>query len=58
MVQKIHPRGAIWFPSFHPHAGHLSKKEMTTKLSSMKIVHGLTDLTKRSSHIRPDDITP
>ena len=26
MVQKIHPRGVIWVPSFPPHAGHLSKK--------------------------------
>ena len=26
MVQKIHPRGVIWVPSIHPHAGHLSEK--------------------------------
>jgi hypothetical protein len=30
MVQKIHPRGVIWVPSFHPHAGHLSEKRMMT----------------------------
>ena len=26
MVQKTHPWGVIWVPSFHPQAGHLSKK--------------------------------
>ena len=37
MVQKIHRRSVIWVPSFPPHAGHLSEKRMTTKLSSMKM---------------------
>ena len=25
MVQKFHPRGVIWVPSFQPQAGHLSE---------------------------------
>jgi len=40
MVQKIHPWGVIWVPSFPPHAGHLSEKNDNLAVQ-YEDVHGL-----------------
>ena len=37
MVQKIHPRHLIWVPSFPPHAGHLSEKNLAVQYEDVHV---------------------